>query len=492
MKTEFLLAKLERMPMLKVAVPFAAGILLADYYLLPLWFLGAAFFVTGVAALLLRSPLCTLGMLLSAGFGAAQLHTVERTTPLGVYTTYEIRLDGIPSDRGSYTSAEGIVTAWRNPLDNTWLAASDRIRISADSLTTLQSDERLRCRGRINPFRGGAESYRRLMARRGFAGTLWLSERNILERLPTENPGLHPFAARRLATLGVRGDAGAVGGAMAVGDRSAITPELRTTYSRSGFSHLLALSGLHTGIAFLLINLLLWWMPLLRRGHLIRNVVAVAAIWLYVAAAGFPPSAVRAAVMCTLLQFALVSGSEYSGMNALAAAAFGMLLYNPAWLGDISFQLSFLAVAAILAWGVPLCRRLHTRWRAVNYLVDALAISLVATAATAPLVSHTFGIVSLAGILLNPVAIALASVVVLGGAVWMVVPIALLAPPIRFVVTLAADALNALAQFTARIPGGTLEQSLGATPTTIIYLFFAAATIAAWSVEPKKSVHLPR
>lgn len=145
---------------------------------------------------------------------------------------------------------------------------------------------------------------------------------------------------------------------MTAGDRSGITPELRAAYSRSGLSHLLAVSGLHTGIVFALVNLLLWWLPLLRRGHLLRNLLAAACIWIYVAAAGFPPSAVRAAVMFTMLQSALASASEYNGLNALAAAAFGMLLWNPAWLGDISFQLSFAAVAAILAWGVPLCRRL--------------------------------------------------------------------------------------------------------------------------------------
>ena len=107
-------------------------------------------------------------------------------------------------------------------------------------------------------------------------------------------------------------------------------PELRAAYSRSGLSHLLAVSGLHTGIVFALVNLLLWWLPLLRRGHLLRNLLAAACIWIYVAAAGFPPSAVRAAVMFTMLQSALASASEYNGLNALAAAAFGMLLWNPA------------------------------------------------------------------------------------------------------------------------------------------------------------------
>ena len=89
--------------------------------------------------------------------------------------------------------------------------------------------------------------------------------------------------------------------------------------------------------------------------EILRNLLAAACIWIYVAAAGFPPSAIRAAVMCTVLQTALASASEYVGLNALAAAGFGMLIWNPSWLGDISFQLSFVAVAAILAWGVPPC-----------------------------------------------------------------------------------------------------------------------------------------
>ena len=212
---------------------------------------------------------------------------------------------------------------------------------------------------------------------------------------------------------------------------------------------------------------------------------------IYVAAAGFPPSAVRAAVMFTMLQSALASASEYNGLNALAAAAFGMLLWNPAWLGDISFQLSFAAVAAILAWGVPLCRRLRTRRRALNPITDALAVSLAATLATAPLVSHTFGIVPLAGVVVNPAAILLGSVVVLAGALWMLLPVGWAAPAFECVLSHTAEGLNALARVTADLPCTAAEYALGGGATAAVYLFFALATVAAWSAEPKKSVHLP-
>lgn len=426
-------------------------------------------------------------MLLTAGFAASQLRDTAHTLPRGIYTTYELTVEGIPAERGRYTSAEATAVAWRDPSDGTWHASGDRIMLYADSLTALYPGERIRCRGSVRPFRGGAESYRRLMARRGFAGTLWLSERTLIERLPGRSSALHLHAVERMQRIGMRDDAGAVCRAMVTGDRSGITQELRTVYSRSGLSHLLAVSGLHTGIVFALVNLMLWWLPLLHRGHLVRNLLATVCIWLFVAAAGFSPSAVRAAVMCTMLQFALASASEYVALNALAAAGFGMLLWNPAWLGDISFQLSFIAVAAILAWGVPLCRLLHTRRRALNLLTDALVISLVAGIATAPLVSHTFGTVPLAGLLVNPVAILVGSIVVLGGTVWMILPVNWLAPAFDAVLSGTAGLLNTLARAAAALPGGYAEYTLGGGATAGIYLFFLLTTLAAWSFEPKKA-----
>ena len=491
MKAASLSARLDRMPMVKAVAPFAAGILAADCFTLPLWFLAGAFLLSGTLALLLRSQSGAFVMLLTAGFAASQLRDTAHTLPRGIYTTYELTVEGIPSDRGRYTSAEATAVAWRDPSHGTWHASGDRIMLYADSLTALYSGERIRCRGSVRPFRGGAESYRRLMARRGFAGTLWLSERTLIERLPGRSSALHLHAVERMQRIGLQSDAGAVCRAMVTGDRSGITQELRTVYSRSGLSHLLAVSGLHTGIVFALVNLMLWWLPLLHRGHLVRNLLATVCIWLFVAAAGFSPSAVRAAVMCTMLQFALASASEYVALNALAAAGFGMLLWNPAWLGDISFQLSFIAVAAILAWGVPLCRLLHTRRRALNLLTNALVISLVAGIATAPLVSHTFGTVPLAGLLVNPVAILVGSIVVLGGTVWMILPVDWIAPAFDAVLSGTAGLLNTLARAAAALPGGYAEYTLGGGATAGIYLFFLLTTLAAWSFEPKKSVHLP-
>ena len=470
--------------MVKLSVPFAVGVASALCFVLPWWLLAAVFLSCGLVALSLRSGAALVGLFFAAGWGVGQFRAPVRSVPSEVCCVWEIDIDGFPAVRGRYARVEGRIRAWRALAEDVWHPAADRVLLRADSVAALPDGGRIRCVGRLRPLLGGSSAYGRLSVRRGVAGVLFLSAGSGVEEVPGAGRGLHLRAADRIRRRCSAGDAGAVVRAMTSGDRSGLTPELRSAYARSGMSHLLAVSGLHTGIVFLLVNWALRWLALFRRGHLLRDLSAVCAVWSYVAAAGFPPSAVRAAVMCSLLQSAVASGSEYVASNALAAAAFGMLLWNPAWIADIGFQLSFVAVAAILLWAVPLCRRLHTGRRAVDLLSGTLVVGLAASVAAAPLVSHAFGIVPVAGVLLNPVVVPLAGVAVFCGVLgWFV-------PGLPAVGEAAAGALNALAREVASLPGGAVEYALPAWATALCYLFFALATAVWWRRKSKKSVHL--
>lgn len=246
------------------------------------------------------------------------------------------------------------------------------------------------------------------------------------------------------------------------------------------------------GIVFLVVNLLLQWLNLLPGGHRWRNIAAVALIWLYAATAGLSPSVVRAALMFTALQFALASGRSYLSVNILAGTAFVMLLTDPDQLFDLSFQLSFTAVAAIIAWGVPLGRSVRTRFRPLNALTGLLAAGLTAGAATAPLIAHTFGTVPLAGLLLNPAVILLAYAVVLAAVCWMAVPVGFVAPPAGFLLETAAGAQNALVRWAAALPGGAVEWQAPKAAMWVAYLLFIAVTLMLWSAEREKTVPLSR
>ena len=84
-----------------------------------------------------------------------------------------------------------------------------------------------------------------------------------------------------------------------------------------------------------------------------------------------------------------------------------MLAVRPRLILDVSFQLSVVAVAAIIYWAVPLCARLRTRNPILDLLTSTVVIGAVCTLATAPLVAHWFGRVAMVGVVLNPLVVML-------------------------------------------------------------------------------------
>ncbi len=471
--------------MLRLLLPFAGGILLSEAGTLPWGFLAVGIILSGVIALWMQSRAATFLMLVLAGFAVAQLDKPQMQVPRGTNLELALRIESIPTEN----KASAILEAWRDDPRATWQTASERLMVWGDSTLQFMPEERIVCRSRIRPLKSRHKSYLDLMQRRGYTGSVFVAGTSIVERTPAKSPSLHVRAVEKIRKLRTEGETESVIRAMVAGDRSLLSGELRTAFSHSGFAHLLSVSGLHTGMVFLMVNLLLWWMPLLRYGYLLRNLISIAVVWCYVAATGCAPSVIRAGIMYSLLQFCLFRGSEYLTINALSGAAFLMLLWCPAWIGDISFQLSFLAVAAIVVWGIPLCRRVRTRNVWIDRLLQAWIISLVAGVATAPLVSHTFGQIPLLGLVLNPVAILLGMVIVAAGTLWLVMP-AFFAEVFAFPIALATDLLCRLARITSAAEWGCLSYSISATATLLIYLFFAGITLVLWFADRKKALPL--
>lgn len=306
----------------------------------------------------------------------------------------------------------------------------------------------------------------------------------MLRPQPAYNYGggnvLHEAACEHIRRIGLSPEAEAVVLAMAAGDRTELTPQRRAPYNRTGTAHVLAVSGLHVGMVFLYANLLLGGLALLHRGHLLRNAAAIAVIWLFACAAGLSPGTVRAAVMFTALQVALATTSRYAGINILATAAFGMLLWRPAYLFHVGFQLSFLSVAAILAWGMPLYRRLRTPWRPVNGLLGMLIAGASAATATAPLVSYYFGSIPLVGLAVNPPVILLTYGVVGVSLLWTAIPWPPLSAVVRPVLEGLLTLLNGVVTRAATLPWAAIDYRMTEAQVAAVYLFFTIFTLVGW------------
>ncbi len=192
------------------------------------------------------------------------------------------------------------------------------------------------------------------------------------------------------------------------GEKEWLTSDLREIYSRSGLSHILALSGLHVGIVMLLIGWLLW--PLRTFGQRSWWVVAIiVALWAYAALTGFSASVTRAVVMTSLWLLAGLWQRHYSPVNTLAAAAIIILVVAPEQLFSAGFQLSFLAVLAILLLARPLNPIDEHRWtlHRIGLAFTVPIAAMIGTGAVAAYHFHTFPVYFLlsnlaTGLLLTP------------------------------------------------------------------------------------------
>lgn len=164
-------------------------------------------------------------------------------------------------------------------------------------------------------------------------------------------------------------------------------PDLARAHRRWGTSHLLAVSGFHVGLVASAI--LLFAGP-----STVGLVVASALVWAYVFLAGAPASAVRAALMVQLYLQGRQMGRRGGGVNAVALAGLILLAWRPWWFWDVGWRLSMTAVLTLTAlpdWG-----------KGTAFLAGPLV-----WLTTAPVAAEVFGVVPLAGIVLNLVALPL-------------------------------------------------------------------------------------
>ena len=473
--------------MVRVVIPLAIGILIAGHFRFPITLLCCLIVLLLAASLFTSKSRYTILLLISVGVWRGSTITPTIDLPIDRIVGLIVRVESNQMRSNGRSSGEGVIEAWHDLQADRWHTSSARILLRGDSLTTLRGGEQLLVQTRIYPIRGGTPSYRRLMSVRGFVGRCYLNDQVILHREESNNTSLHLKAAQRLQQLTAATsdrDAAAVVQAMTLADRSGVNDHLRLWYAQSGLSHLLAVSGLHTGIVFVLINLALGWMIFLRRGIVWRNLMAVLLLWLYVAATDFQPSAVRAAVMCSLLQWSLSSLSIYNSLNSCAAAATMMLLWHPQWIYDISFQLSMVAVLALISWGGLLFRTVKIRQPIVRYLLQGICVALIATLSTAPLVSHAFGRLSWIGIVTTPIVIPLAVITIGTGLCLLLLP--LLKGVLLPLATGCAHLQNRIAELSGEWEAGHIDYTLSAWGTVCCYLLIVVATLLLWSVKRKK------
>ncbi|MEO8934888.1 MAG: ComEC/Rec2 family competence protein, partial [Xanthomarina sp.] len=191
---------------------------------------------------------------------------------------------------------------------------------------------------------------------------------------------LHHFKADELAIIN----------ALLLGQRKDLSEDVYNDYKNAGSVHILAVSGLHVGIILLFLNFLFKPIEYLKHGHFYKIIFIIICLWSFAIIAGLSASVLRAALMFSFVAMALNIKRPRNTLNILAASAFVLLLFNPNILFDVGFQLSYMAVIAI----VTIYPILYTLWNPkfwlANKFYQAFIVSIAAQFGVLPISIYYF------------------------------------------------------------------------------------------------------
>jgi competence protein ComEC len=285
---------------------------------------------------------------------------------------------------------------------------------------------------------------------------------------------------------------------LSAGLRATLTEQVEDDFARSGLAHVLSVSGLHVAVLAFALFSLIRWLAIRVPGRFFRRVeprrvaapLSLPLTWGYVVFTGLQAPAVRSAVMCSVLLLAHTLRRRSDGLNALALAAAAMIVLEPASLFDLSLQLSFCAVLALVLL-TPTLRSLIPipvpspavtqgfrlrlwKWNEAG-LTTGLA-SLAVTVASAPIVAMTFQRIGVAGLVSNVVAMPISGALTLlaasSAALFVIAPP--LAVPVVWVGTRLASVLLVIAERFAALPFATWE--IPSPPIALTLMWWAGLT----------------
>lgn len=262
--------------------------------------------------------------------------------------------------------------------------------------------------------------------------------------------------------------------ALTLGYKGDLDKQTRETYSVAGISHVLALSGMHIGFIWLLLDCL---SRLLMKGRLkwLKWLLVVSVLWAFAFVVGLEASVVRAVIMCMLLELGRVSGGRPLSINTLSIAALCMLLYRPFYLFDVSFQLSFVAVASILCIHPVIFGSLDVRNRMGRWCWGAMSVSIAAQLGTAPLVMYYFSNFSVYFLLANLVVSLVVPLIIYTSVLMSVVsPFPTLCGMCTALLNFQVSVLNGVAEWTSALPFSSFSlKGLGRVEMLMYYVVLA-------------------
>jgi len=200
--------------------------------------------------------------------------------------------------------------------------------------------------------------------------------------------------------------------ALAIGEKRNISDSLKKSYKESGAMHLLALSGLHVGIIYLILSNILSIIGNSITQKKIKSICIILFLWFFAIITGLSSSICRAVIMITVYEISGFFSADRNFLCSLSISALLITLFNPSAPRNIGFQLSYCAVLSIFFIYPRLNSFLKTQTKIVGYIWKSVSLSISCQIVTTPLILYHFGSYPVYFLITNLLAIPLTEIII--------------------------------------------------------------------------------
>lgn len=339
----------------------------------------------------------------------------------------------------------------------------------------------------------GQFDYGKYLLKNGIAGTVYFHENVHVERPQNHRNTLTGFlhemqnrGVQIFKNSGMEQRELGVASALILGKRSLIPNDTSTAYAIAGAVHVLAVSGLHVGIIYLVILSLLQKVFPGKKWSRLTLGLTLLFLWIYAGITGFSPSVLRATVMFSFIAFGKHKGHRSNTYNTLAASAFLLIVWNPSIVTEVGFQLSYLAVIGIVYFYKPIYKLFVFK----NWMVDkAWALTVVsfgAQLATFPLSVYYFGQFPNLSFFTNLVVIPMATLGLYAGLLTIVLSfIPFVSTAVAFGLKWSLWGLNTFIEWAAQLPIA-LSDNLYFSLKVVVLLYLLMILLPKFYHNPRK------
>ncbi|GAC1309152.1 MAG: ComEC/Rec2 family competence protein [Mucilaginibacter sp.] len=273
-------------------------------------------------------------------------------------------------------------------------------------------------------------------------------------------------------------DAVAVASTLILGYKADLSNDILQAYSKTGTVHVLSVSGAHVAIIYILLAFALGFLDRFKYGKLIKAILIITLIWHYSLLSGFSPAVCRAAVMISMVIIGKTFSRYINTLNILAISAFMLLVYDPFFITDVGFQLSYLAVFGLIvlqpvvyAW-----HQFKNKW--ADKLWALCSVSIAAQVITFPLSAFYFHQFPVYFLISNLFIIIPTAVIMYSGIAFLLLPqIPVVSKAIAFILEKSIILMNKGLAFIEHAPFASLGKIW---LTTAEYILLYAIIISAF------------